>query len=340
MVSLWLSSRQVLCGCYCAPLGLLWLLALPGQFAVGQDPAATLHVTTELVLVDASVEWRATGKPLVGLSAPDFTVTEDGVPQTITSASEDTLPLSLVFLFDLTDTVHPVLQHLADGAAELLRHLRPDDEIAVMTFSSHTRLEQRFTRDKMAAREGLDAASASYDRGEPTFLFEDLWEAAGQSAASTRPAARRVQVWGTDGSANDQVSQQSLAHHAPALLHTEAEATGALLQSQAVVSALLERSPVRGSGHFGDVERYAGMTGGPVVYATESDAAARFGSLLDALRARYTLGYKPLAAKSAGALCRLGVGLSPAFWAAHPGMEPKQLVVRARASYLRPSAAP
>lgn len=72
-----------------------------------------------------------------------------------------------------------------------------------------------------------------------------------------------------------------------------------------------------------------------MLYATESNGADRLAALLDALRARYTLGYKPGEAKADGALCRLKVSLSPAFWAAHPGVKPKDVEVRARQSYVR-----
>lgn len=299
------------------------------------EPSLRLKVQAQLVLLDASVEWRKTGQPLPGLTAQDFAVTEDGAPQRVTSVSEDALPLSLVFLFDLTDTVHPVLQHLADGAAEVLRHLRPEDEVAVMTFSSRTSVEQRFTRDRMTAREGIDAASATYDRSEPTFVFEDLWEAVQVSESSRVQDARRVEVWVTDGSANDQDTQRGLAKRPPAAMHTEAQATEALLRSGVVVSALVERSAVHGSGRFGDVEHYAAVTGGPVVYATAGDAAAKFASLLDTLRARYTLGYTPAARKPDGTVCRLSVGLSAAFFQAHPEVKARDIVVRARQSYVR-----
>jgi VWFA-related protein len=302
------------------------------------DQAFHLKAGAQLVLVDVSVEWKRTGQPITGLVAADFLIAEDGVPQPLSSVSEDVLPLSLVFLFDLTDTVHPVIQHLANGAAEVLHHLRPQDEVSVMTFSSHTKLEQRFTRDRLSAVEGIDAASASYDRNEPTFLFEDLWQAVQVSSASRVRDARRVQVWVTDGSANDQDAQRELAKHAAPVLHTQDEATEALLRSGAVVSALIEHSSLRGTGRFGDVEHFADLTGGPVVYATEGDAAERLSTLLDTLRARYTLGYKPGQMKAEGTLCRLKVSLSPAFWAAHPQIKGRDVLVRARQSYIRVNA--
>ncbi len=321
---------------------LLWAATACPRPAIAQtaitspDPPITLHVTTQLVLVDASVQLRKTGESLEGLTPADFLLTEDGTPQTITSLSEDQLPLSLVLLFDLTDTVHPVLQYLSGGAAAVLRHLRPQDEVAVMTFSSHTTLVQPFTRDRMSAVEGIDAAAASYDAQEPTFLFEDLWQAVAQSRQARRPDSRRVQIWLTDGSANDQNAQRGLAKHAPAMLHTEDEATAALLRSNAVVSALIERSPIpTHTGRFGDIERYAERTGGPVLFATAGDVDAQLASLLDILRQRYTLGYRPGVPHPEGTLCHLQVALSSAFFASHPGLKPKNLLVHARQSYIR-----
>ena len=309
-----------------------------------QDPqqnTPTFRLTSQLVLVDASVELKRSGDPIPELTPGDFTLTEDDVPQKITSVSEDQLPLSIVLLFDLTDTVHPVLIHLSGGAAQVLRHLRPQDEVAVMTFSSHATLVQPFTRDRMTAVEGIDAASASYDEHEPTFLFEDLFEAAQESANSRIPDARRVQIWLSDGSANDQETERHLASHAPATLHTEAQATDAVLRADTVVSALIERSNIPlTTGRFGDLERLAALTGGPVVQATAGDADVRLASLLDTLRHRYTLGYRPSQPRPDGTVCHLKLTLSPAFFAAHPGLRPKDVTLRSRQSYIRRAPAP
>src|SRR5882724_12854830 len=54
-----------------------------------QDPGLVLHVTTRMVLVDAIVLDKE-GHPVKGLKSDDFTVTEDGVRQSIASLSERT----------------------------------------------------------------------------------------------------------------------------------------------------------------------------------------------------------------------------------------------------------
>jgi len=57
---------------------------------------------------------------------------EDNVAQEISSFSQDTLPLSVVLLFDLTDSVRPVLKSLGEGALKPCSILKPEDEVAVM----------------------------------------------------------------------------------------------------------------------------------------------------------------------------------------------------------------
>ena len=310
----------------------------PAQSTAPPD-AYTLHVSTQLVLDDASVERKRTGDPIEGLTPADFLLTEDGVPQTITTLSENQLPLSVLLLFDLTDTVHPVLIHLSGGAAAALRHLRPEDEVAVMTFSSHATLVQPFTHDRMTAVEGIDSVSASYDPSEPTFLYEDLWEAVAQSDRTRLPNARKVEIWLTDGSANDQDSGRALAHHAPAFLHDDAAATTALLRSGVTVSTLVERSNLPISGHFGDIERLAALTGGSTLHATADDIDTRLANLLDTLRARYTLGYRPSTPKPDGTVCHLKLTLSPAFFASHPGLRPGDVILHSRHEYARVNSA-
>jgi VWFA-related protein len=120
---------------------LLPFLLLPATSA----PAQTIRVDAQLVLLDALVQNKKTGLTVDTLSAKDFRLTEDGVSQTITYFSRDQLPLSVVLLFDMTETVHAALGPLAKAGLEVLGHLNPEDEVAVMIFSSRTELLQGFT---------------------------------------------------------------------------------------------------------------------------------------------------------------------------------------------------
>src|ERR1700742_4324226 len=129
-----------------------------------QITTGTIKVSSQLVLLDASVTERKTGKVIPGLSADDFVVAEDGVPQHISSLSKARLPLSIVFLFDATDTVKPVLWPLAVGARRVLNQLHEDDEVEVASFSTHVTVVQKFTTDHAKIVFALGDASGIYDK--------------------------------------------------------------------------------------------------------------------------------------------------------------------------------
>src|SRR6202034_1838273 len=114
-----------------------------------------------------------------------------------------------------------------------------EDEVAVMIFSSRTELLQDFTKNRALAANALKTASWMADV-EGTFLDEDMFEAVDQAMKSRAPGNRRVLVWLTDGTANEQngFTQASIGQHSPAHLHSQAEAMTRLLRSGAVVSAL------------------------------------------------------------------------------------------------------
>src|ERR1700739_3569489 len=77
--------------CMRAALLLLLLILLPRQAGWTQSPASppTIHIDTQRVLLDARVQNKKTGLPVDNLSATDFRLSEDGLPQTITYCSRD-----------------------------------------------------------------------------------------------------------------------------------------------------------------------------------------------------------------------------------------------------------
>jgi VWFA-related protein len=314
----------------------------------GQAPV--IRVSTQFVVLDALVEDAKTGAPVANLEARDFAVLEDGKVQNISYFTHDQLPLSVVLLFDLTETVQPTLKPLADGAHEMLAHLKPQDEVSVMVFSSHTELLQDFTTDRDLASAAIEKA-ADMKSKDGTFIHEDMYEAVGQGLKSTVPQSRRVLVWLTDGTSNfeNSLTQKTIGKQAPPHLHTREEATARLLQSGVSVAALIDRSAGTDAflaaadvspisflmgGRTGDINRYADLTGGPVLKTSKKEVAARLAALIDQLRARYTLGYKPAAAKPAGSFCKVQVKLTSASQKRnHAGKEDP--VVRSISGYYR-----
>jgi len=309
-----------------------------------ESPATTIHVDTQFVLLDAIVQEKKTGRTLDTLSAKDFQLSEDGRPQTITYFSRDQLPLSVVLLFDMTETVHAAMKPLAQAALQILSRLKPEDEVAVMTFSSRVDLMGGFTRNRQLAADAIKTASWMADV-EGTFLDEDMYEAVEQ-VRNARPGNRRVLIWLTDGTANQEndFTRAAIGQHAPAHLHSQAEAMRSLLQSGAMVSILIDRTAetVRAiasmgmqGARIGDIEQYARATGGPVLNTTSNDVPDTLAKLIDLIRARYTLGYKPDSAEPQNKFRKLTLQLDPDALREHPELRKRGLLVLTRSGYYR-----
>lgn len=323
-------------------LALLFVLVFFAGHAVAQDEPETLHVSSQLVLLDASVEVKKTGARISGLTLADFVLTEEKRPQTLTYLSTGELPLSIAFLFDVTESVRPVLKTLEQGAETVLVHLKPTDEVAVLTFSTHAYLLQGFTTDRTLALKAIHKAAASSETNEPTFIYEDMVQAVRQTAQATVPQSRRVQLWLTDGTANREEDFLTPfgGKNGPKLPDKQV-AGDALMRSGQVVSELIEESAITrrlmGGMHdrLGDIHAFAEMTGGPVVESPAPRVVERFGDLIDAIRQQYTVGYKPSEARPAGTLCHVDLRLSDGFFARHPELRAKDVVVRTRTTYYR-----
>jgi VWFA-related protein len=337
-------------------LGLMVMLSAGAQQNVPMPQAAdngasVIRVNSKYVLLDALVENKKTGNLIGNLDANDFVVAEDGSVQRISYFSRDELPLSVVFLFDLTETVRPILKPLAQGALAMLGHLKPQDEVSVMVFSSHTELLQGFTTDRGLASAAIEKASGMESK-DGTFIHEDMYEAVDQAMKSTAPQSRRVLVWLTDGTANleNSLTQKTIGKGAPAVLHSKAEATAKLVHSGVVVSALIDRSAgtdafiaaadisplfFLGGGRIGDIREYAELTGGPVLKTSKQEVAAQLSKLIDQLRARYTLGYQPSMSKPDGDYCKLTVRLAASAYGKNGGVGKSDLVVLSKRGYYR-----
>jgi VWFA-related protein len=240
--------------------------------------------------------------------------------------------------------VHAALGPLAQAGLEVLGHLKREDEVAVMIFSSRTELLQGFTTNRPLAADAIKTASWMADV-EGTFLDEDMFEAVEQ-VMKAKPGSRRVLVWLTDGTANQEnaFTRATIGQHSPAHLHSQPEAMMRLVQSGAVVALLIDRTAetnraIMASGmngtRLGDFDQYAKATGGPILSTSTKEAAAHLSLLIDQLRSRYTLGYKPARVAAPGKFCKLGLQLSPEFFRDNPELRKQGVVALTKAGYYR-----
>ena len=145
-----------------------WLLILvflgsafstSAQEQIAQSQLPVYRVDVRVVQVDAQVLNKKTRHAARELKQDDFEIYEDNVRQQVSSFSQDTLPLSVVLLFDLTDSVRPVLKSLAEGALVALQHLKPEDEVSVMVYAASAQVLQEATTDRALAVAAIEKAS-------------------------------------------------------------------------------------------------------------------------------------------------------------------------------------
>jgi len=101
-----------------------------------QKRGGAIRVTTDLVNILASVI-DANERPVLDLSAGDFTLTEEGVPQKIERFEAETnIPLDLALMIDSSASTFKDLKFEDEAAAHFIRQVvRPGDTLAVFEFS-------------------------------------------------------------------------------------------------------------------------------------------------------------------------------------------------------------
>jgi len=311
---------------------------------------STFHSDVHLVLVDVQVIDKKTHQIAGSLKQDDLRVYEDGVQQQISAFSHDKLPLSIILLIDLTDSVRPVLQSLSQGALLALQHLRPEDQVAVLVYSASTYVVQGFTNDRSLAAAAIERAGHLKSR-EAAFFNEGIYQAATYLSVAKNPESRRVILWFTDNIPNvpsDEVKERDGKSLLGKELHTEKQALEEIFRTGIVVCTLLKESlmseeedaRIRSEGGAdridrmmhppGDVYKYANATGGLVVESDEKKLPAKLAELIDNLRLRYTLGYSPSVTKPQGSFCTIKVELAPTVKKLR-----KDLLVKARQGYYR-----
>ncbi len=318
---------------------------LSGQTLERQTPV--YRVDVHVVQVDTQVLNKKTRHAVRDLKKEGFELYEDDVRQQVSSFSQDTLPLSVVLLFDLTDSVRPVLKSLADGALEALQHLKPEDEVTVMAYAASAQILQEATTDRTLAVAAIEKAGRM-ESAEAAFFNEGIFQAAEQLTKGKNPSSRRVIIWLTDNVPNipseDAIPLRYRKSLNGAMPHSQADAIQHLLRTNTVVCSLLKQSELSVNGESelrskpaermlhppGEVYRYASVTGGQVIEFRKKELKEKLALLIDDLRLRYSLGYHPSGQKPKGKYCSIKVKLAPATKKAIGNV-----VVEARQGYYR-----
>jgi len=269
-----------------------WVLvsALSAPTAVAQEPDAAdvIKVSTNLVVFDAQVIDKKSKRTIGDLTKDDFAITENGVKQEVSYFSRDELPLSIILLLDVSRSVRPIIHEIRDGALNALQRLKPDDEVAVMAFGTTYQLVQDFTKDRRLVSQKIESATATERLGNGTFLSSALESAAAHMQKAPAAGNRRVIIVVTDNIAI--TPDRETKYIVDELLDT-----GTVIYGLIVQAALGKFFKVMSLGQLSKgVNEFVERTGGEIVGADKKEVDAKLGLVIDRLRARYQLGFRPV----------------------------------------------
>jgi VWFA-related protein len=225
-----------------------------------QEEVFRFQVDVRTVYVDVFV--TRDGKALTGLTANDFQVLDNDVPQQIDLVDPDIVPLSTILLLDTSGSVSGErLEHLRSAAHAFVQGLQVKDEAALMTFAHLWEMPFDLSSDFDSLHGALDRPAI----GGLTGLHDALF--AGLKLAEAGLGRPMVLVF-TDGLDN-------------ASWITELELLDVVRESEAVVHMVGVQStaeiPIRNTG--------SGVTLRPGVGERPPDAPACARDLLEKLSA-------------------------------------------------------
>jgi len=266
-------------------------------------------------LVEVLPVQKKTARILADLKKEDFIIYEDGVQQTVSHFSRDKLPVSVVLLVDRAGCVNAFNDQIRAATIKAMNQLKPEDEIAIMTFSNKVSLYQPFTRDRRLIADKIMAVENQH-HSEQHYFNAAIYEASEYMKKAANPAGRRAIIVLTSLEASIDFSKTS-----------EKEALYAVLESGAVVSGILVKTiggkleqAVRGKPtsllrhlglRAGSLKMFVKETGGELFGASPDKIEAAMTRIAENMAASYSLAYSPTNTARDGRRRKIRVELSP-----------------------------
>jgi Ca-activated chloride channel homolog len=269
-------------------VGVTAYAAAPGaRFVRTQEKQAEpIRVESNLVLVDATVKSKS-GELMGDLTADDFHVNDDGLPQAISYFGRNELPLAVALVVDISESIVPYFDQFTDSLGRVLPTLKPEDQVALFVFSNRVEKRADLTADKSAIAERLEGLTL----GGSTNLNDSIYEAA-KYLVERAPAMRRVIIL-----VSDNVPSQE-GNSSPKEVENEilkADASMYSLKIPGENSYGVQRYIEQAQGQLVNVAKLAPRTGGEIVdVSKEVTLEQAFTVIIRLLKARYTLGYAPV----------------------------------------------
>ncbi|MGE3957888.1 MAG: VWA domain-containing protein [Vicinamibacterales bacterium] len=239
--------------------------ARAGYFAPDPPP---IRPTIEFTIQDS-------GRNYMDVTASDLDVYEDDVLQKVDTFQEAVDPVSIVLTMDSSGSMRKSAELVKSTATDFVRAVRPEDNLALITFSDQPRFEHVLATN----RQWTIDAIRRYTTAGGTALYDALWNSL-QHLKTTK--GRRSIVLLSDG------RDENNPGTAPGSRHLYSE----VLTLQRQVGATIYVVALGQNVDRPVLEELATVSGGQAYYADDATAlGAQFRRVVEDLRRRYVLSY-------------------------------------------------
>ena len=280
----------------------IFALLTVGSLLLAQDQTPSIKVDVDLVNILTSGRDKR-GALIPNLQKEDFTILEDGKPQTIKYFTKETdLPLTIGLLVDVSGSQRNLIDIERSAASQFFRDvLRKKDLAFLISFGEENELLQDYTGSARLLTEGLNQLRVSSGvggvhpgpvptMGDPrgTVLYDAIYLAADEKLKGE--VGRKVIVVITDGV--DQGSRM-----------TRNQAIEAAQKADAVIYSIDYSDPRAyggfgtislGGGGEGELRKMSDETGGRVYKVDRRHPLDEvFRELQEEMRSQYSMAYTP-----------------------------------------------
>jgi Ca-activated chloride channel family protein len=290
-------------------------------FAPGLAAQQVFRTTTDMVFLSVTA---TRGNVIVGgLNQEDFSVIEDGRPQTIEVFSRDPQPIALSLLLDASMSMESKMGLAVDGAVGFVRRMRPEDTAQIVTFNSSTSIRQPFTSDQTLLEQAIRTTRASGSTSLYTALYIAFSELERIDRRTRSDVRRQAIVLLSDGEDTNSVVDYDQVLE-------RAKRSGVIVFAIGLRDGYTSSSTQGFRQHDFALRSLAQTTGGRVFYV---DAAAQlpaiYNQIADELSSQYTIGYTSRNTRRDGGWRQITIRVD------EPGV-----VARTRAGYFGPTRTP
>ena len=185
------------------PRAVFLLLAASSIPLLAGDDDVVFHSDVSLVRVDAQVV-DSSNRPIIHLHAGDFVLRQGGKVVPIRSFAADNMPIDVLFLLDVSASMRPHVQRIADASGEALAVLGKDDRMGIMVFDRNTRVRLAFDSNRQAVQREFDRLLRDESFRGGTDITRAMYDAVDYMRQHGRRDARRAIIILTDDQTNGQ----------------------------------------------------------------------------------------------------------------------------------------